>query len=68
VHWHTGHILFFLHTPAGQVYFLNSSWTGHKHFFSRLNKQNYSDIMFILLHVLTGQLVFFSWLNSWLAP
>jgi hypothetical protein len=40
VHWHTGHILFFLYTPAGQVYFLrffflNSSWTGHLHFFTQ---------------------------------
>jgi hypothetical protein len=25
VHWYTGHILFFLYTPAGQVDFLNSS-------------------------------------------
>ena len=35
VHWYTGHILFFLYTPAGQVDFLNSSWTGHIHFFTQ---------------------------------
>jgi hypothetical protein len=40
VHWHTGHILFFLYTPAGQVdflriFFLNFSWTGHIHFFTQ---------------------------------
>jgi hypothetical protein len=40
VHWHTGHIPFFLYTLAGQVdflrfFFLNSSWTGHIHFFTQ---------------------------------
>jgi len=40
VHWHTGHILFFLYTPAWQVdslrfFFLNSSWTGRIQFFTQ---------------------------------
>jgi hypothetical protein len=47
-----------LYTPAGKIDCLNSSWTGHIHFFhtnfikKKLNKQNDSDMMFILLHIL----------------
>ena len=40
VHWHTGHILYFLVYPRmasrfSKIYFLNSSWTGRIHFFTQ---------------------------------